>query len=73
MRRIAALKNQPNTVRGNCIKRYSSLENKPLVRVAIFLGITLFVLAHTLTFCILALEKATEPVSSSHITLWIET
>ena len=59
MKRIALLKNQPNTVRGQLIVWYSKLEKKPMTRVLLFTVLTAFVLAHTLTFCILLKEVAT--------------
>ena len=59
MKRIAALKNQPNTVRGRSIVWYSKLEKKPMTRVIILSTLTVFVMAHTITFCILLNLAAT--------------
>jgi hypothetical protein len=69
MKRIAALKNQPNTVRGRSIVWYSKLEKKPMTRIFILAALTVFILAHTLAFCILLKDVATR-VSRSFFNLF---
>lgn len=52
-RRIQQLKTQPDTVRGKLITWYASLENRPYIRMLLLGVLCIFVMAHTVTFCML--------------------
>ena len=54
--RLQRLRNQPNTIRGKCILFYASLEHRPWMRVFLAVFFAVFVLCHSLSFCIMIYE-----------------
>lgn len=50
---MALLKVQPDTLRGRVITWYACQEHSATPRVSIILGLTLFVMAHLVVFCLL--------------------
>lgn len=66
-KRIKNMKEQPNTIRGNIITWYCSLEFRPQIRIFIIALLTIIVLAHTITFCFLlrgyVVNKAAYPLN----------
>ena len=51
--RLQRLRNQPKTIRGRCILFYASLNERPCARIVLALVFYLFVLLHSISFCVM--------------------
>ena len=52
-RRVSQVVKQPDTLRGHTIVWYAKQENTPLKRILLISGLSVFVMAHAITVCIL--------------------
>ena len=51
--RLQRLRNQPKTIRGKCILFYASLNERPCARITMTIAFFLFVLLHSISFCVM--------------------
>lgn len=53
VRKLQNLRTQPPTCRGKLIDWYCSLADRPIVRMSLFVGITVFTFLHLLAFTLM--------------------
>ena len=67
VRKLQNLRTQPPTARGKLIDWYCSLADKPSVRIALFVGITVFTFLHLLAFTLMLRYDFTVSSTSTDI------